>query len=412
VRFKLLPVAILDHTAKQFYISPMSDCGWTSIILMRKMIPRPIAEMAALLAFAAAVALPAVLRAEDYTYATNRDNTITISGYRGSGGDLVIPDTLGGGKVTSIGNRAFYDFASLTSVTIPSSVTTIQDWAFHYCTSLTNVTIANGTVGQCAFQDCLRLTSVALGDGVTSIGRRAFQNCIRLTDVTIGSGVTNGGNCFFASASLTSITVHASNPAYSSVNGVLFDKNQATLMEYPGGKAEGSYTLPGSVTAIGDSAFQNAIRLTSVPIPGNVTRIGNLAFAYCTSLTNVSIPASVTNLGTQCFAACVKLPSVTIPDNITGIGLSTFASCTSLTSVRIGSGVTNIGETAFAADRGLTGVYFKGSAPSVGKNAFAPAPKLTVFYLPGTTGWSNSFCGHPTAIWNLESNTVPNAQLK
>ena len=98
------------------------------------------------------------------------------------------------------------------------------------------------------------------------------------------------------------ITVDALNSVYSSVDGVLFNKSQTTLIQYPGGKA-GSYTIPNSVTSIGDCAFDGCTSLTSVTIPNSVTSIGDCAFDYCTSLTSVTIPSSVTNIEGYAFVA-------------------------------------------------------------------------------------------------------------
>jgi hypothetical protein len=191
-------------------------------------------------------------------------------------------------SVTSIGTYTFYDCTNLTSVTIPNSVTNIGDAAF-YRSGITNVTIPNSvtSIGDYAFEICTSLTSVTIPNSVTYIGTFAFSDCSRLTSVTIPNSVTNiGTNPFFGCTSLTSITVDASNPAYSSVNGVLFDKAQATLLQFPGGLG-GSYTIPNSVTNIGFQAFYDCTSLTSVTIPGSVTSIGNAAFSYCTNLTSV-----------------------------------------------------------------------------------------------------------------------------
>src|SRR5450830_1721029 len=90
------------------------------------------------------LATTAAVQAADYTYTTNSDNTITITGYTGSGGAVTIPSTINGLPVTSIGNGAFAGFTSLASVTIPNGVTSIGNSAFYYCSGLTSVTIGNG----------------------------------------------------------------------------------------------------------------------------------------------------------------------------------------------------------------------------------------------------------------------------
>ena len=168
----------------------------------------------------------------------------------------------------------------------------------------------------------------------------------------------------------------ALNSAYRSVDGVLFNKNQTLLIVYPGGKA-GSYTIPNSVTNIGDHAFYSCTSVSSVTIPNSVTNIGNAAFYICTNLTSVTIGNGVTSIGWRAFYVCVNLTSVTIPISVTSIASEAFAYCTS-----------------------LTGVYFLGNAPSVDGNVFGGATNVSVYYLPGTTGWGPTFSGRPALLWN------------
>ena len=220
---------------------------------------------------------------------------------------VTIPDS-----VTSIGSCAFYGCASLTSVTIPDSVTSIGGSAFYGCTSLTSVTIPDSvtSIGGSAFYNCKSLTSVTIPGSVTSIGWSAFYGCASLTSVTIPDSVTSIGNCAFASCtSLTGIWVAEGNSHYANdASGVLFNKDKTTLVQCPGAFA--AYTIPNSVTSIGEYAFSHCTSLTSVTIPDSVTSIGDWAFSHCTSLTSVTISDSVTSIGEYAFYDCTSLTDV------------------------------------------------------------------------------------------------------
>jgi hypothetical protein len=143
-------------------------------------------------------------------------------------------------------------------------------------------TIKEGTksIADDAFEDCDALTSVEIPNSVTSIGNYAFYDCSSLTSVMIPNSVTSIGEfAFEGRSSLTSIEVDEKNTAYSSLDGVLFNKEQTILICYPTQKEGTSYIIPNSVTSIGDVAFQNCSSLTSVTIPNSVTSIGEGAFA-------------------------------------------------------------------------------------------------------------------------------------
>ena len=252
----------------------------------------------------------------DFTYMVS-GGTVTITQYIGAGGDVVIPSTINGMPVVGIGGYYVIDYywgfidyygafsgrTNVTSVTIGNGVTSIGNGAFFECTGLTSVTIGNGvtSIGDYAFYYCSGLTSVTIPNSVTSIGEQAFYGCSGLTSVTIGNGVTSIGNhAFFGCRGLTSIVVDANNTAYSSQDGVLYDKAKTLLIQCPGRKS-GGFTIPDSVTSIGAGAFGFCRSLTSVTIGNGVTSIGNGAFFECTGLTSVTIGNGVTSIGAQTF---------------------------------------------------------------------------------------------------------------
>ena len=203
-------------------------------------------------------ALPAVAQDQaGFTYTTN-NGTITINRYQGPGGAVAIPASINGLPVTSIGDSAFA-WSGLNHITLPESLTSI---------------------GREAFRGC-GLTGITIPGSVTRIEDWTFANCSSLTNITIHSGIASIGlGAFTSCPSLAGITVDALNSFYSSVDGVLFNKSQSTLIQYPGGKA-GSYSVPAGVANIGRWAFRDCATLTSVALPGSLNSIGANAFEVC-----------------------------------------------------------------------------------------------------------------------------------
>ena len=396
--------------------------------------------------------VPATAQAQ-FTFTTNADGSLSITGYIGLPRAVTIPSMIGGLTVTSIGADAFYG-NSITNITIPGSVTSIGDSAFNSCISLTSVTIPSSVI---------------------SIGNYAFSGC-GMTNVTISSSVTNiGVEAFTYCARLLAITVAAQNPDYNSVNGVLFDKSQSTLIQCPGG-LRGSYSVPDGVANIGDEAFGNSSltsillsasvitigdwafegceNLAGITIPNSVTSIGDYAFDSC-GLMNVAIPRSVTSIGAGAFLQCASLSaitvaasnsyyssiagvlfdknqttlicypgglfgwytiptgvnsigseafansgltSLTIPNSITSIGDWAFQDCQNLSAITIPSSVTFIGNYAFYGCGSLSTVFFEGNAPTVGSNAFIYAGNAQIYYLSGASGWGSEFAGLPAIM--------------
>jgi BspA type Leucine rich repeat region (6 copies) len=376
-----------------------------------------------------------------FKYTTN-NGTITITDIiRGDiayGGTLAIPATINGWPVTSIGNYAYLEGSLLTgtgitsplpTVTIPNSITNIGVEVFVGWSDLTNIIVDTSNPAYSSLNgvwfDKAQATliefpfglggSYTIPNSVTSIATEAFYLCTSLTNLTIPGSVTNiATNVFYGCTNLTNIVVNASNPAYSSLKGVLFDKAQTTLILFPGSLG-GSYTIPNSVTSIATEAFSDCPSLTSVIIPGSVTTIGPNVFYGCTSLTNIMVNATnpaYSSLKGVLFdkaqATLTAFPgglggSYTIPNSVTSIEAEAFSGCPSLTSVFIPNGVASIGDYAFRNCSGLRSAYFQGNAPPDDGTAFSLDYTTTVYHQYGTTGWGSKFGNVLAVLWNPQA---------
>ncbi len=274
----------------------------------------------------------------DYTY-TVTDGQAQITGYSGSGGDVVIPGNLNGVPVTSIGYNAFSNHTSITSVSI--------------------------------------------SQGVTSIGNSAFYGCSNLSSVSFpGSVAGMGSNVFSGCSSLTAINVSSDNQNYASEEGVLFNNPKTILVLYPFGKTDASYTVPVSVTGIGEKAFGSCSNLSSITIPGSVTGIGEFAFTDCSSLSSLTIPDSVTSIGNSAFYGCSSLSSVNIPEGVTVLNGTLFRNCTSLTTLTIPNSVTSIENSTFYGCSSLSSLTIPDSVTSIGSSVFRDCSSLSSLTIP------------------------------
>lgn len=305
----------------------------------------------------------------NYTYTvSNGEVIITDCSYNISGA-VTIPSTLGGHRVTSIGNYAFSDCVSLTSVSIPTSIISIGNGAFARCSSLKRVVMSDTvtSIGDSAFADCSSLVSITISKNITSIGKSTFSGCAQLISINI----------------------------------------------------------PNSVTSIGDQAFYDCSSLTTITIPDSVNSIGSYAFSWCSSLANVNIPDKVSSIGQYTFSGCSALTNVILPNSVTSIESSAFYQCLNLTDVKIGNSVTTVGSDAFYNTAwynnkpeglvyvGRVAYKYKGTSPttvsikegvvSIACSAFVSCSKLTSITIPDSVTnidyYAFSTCKALTDVW-------------
>jgi uncharacterized protein (TIGR02145 family) len=213
---------------------------------------------------------------------------------------ITIPNT-----VTLIEMEAFANCSGLTSVSVPNSVISIGVAAFAYCYGLTSLSIPSSvtSIGSSAFHKCTGLISISLPNTITAIESYTFNLCSSLTSLSIPSSVTSiEVNAFDGCSKLTDINVAEDNTVFTSIDGVIYNKDVSSLIVFPAGKS--SLVIPNTVNNIGYRACYWCQNLTSVVIPNSVTTIGERAFSNCTALKSLSIPSAVTNIGDNAFEHC------------------------------------------------------------------------------------------------------------
>ena len=314
-----------------------------------------------------------------------------------------IPDT-----VAVIGSQCFSRNEYLEELTLPDTLMLIEYYALDHLPALTRVNF-NGTIydwGRMDIRDgndkllnarlhfaCLTpfescktedggyeitgvkdesLAEIVIPEGITAIADSVFNEHEHLADAVISASVKSiGDGAFYRCPSLKSITVHTDNENYKDIDGNLYTKDGATLIQYAIGKTDTVFTVPKGVTVIGDDAFYHCSFLTDIHISEGCKSIGDRAFSWCESLTDLTIPNSIKKIGDGAFSSCTSITVFTVPDGVTRIGRRTFEECEVLARIRLPLSITEIEEDAFAYCESLGEVIYEGDKEQWAKIAVA-----------------------------------------
>ena len=380
-------------------------------------------------------------------YRVLEDGTAEITGCSDPTGNIVIPESIDGLTVTSIGKEAFYGYSDIKSVRLPETLTNISSTAFADCKGLASIVIPASvtSIGEDAFSGCSGISGIKVEEGnsvydsrseccaiietatntlitgckatvipntVTRIGDSAFANCTDLTVLNIPDSVNTIGSHAFAGCknlstinipasvyciekyafmgcdSLNTITVDPANGVYDSRDNcnAIIDTDTNTLVV---GCAD--TTIPDTVTEIGPAAFQDCQSLTNITIPDSVTTIGKSAFLDCTALQSIAIPDSVTDIRESAFDGCRSLQTVDLGNSVQTIGNDAFLGCHALQYVVIPDSVTVIGQEAFQCCTNLSCVVIGSSVKIIDENAFFSCTNLTKVIIPETVDYIKDY---------------------
>ena len=345
-------------------------------------------------------------------------------GYKGDITNLVIPEGVSiiepyaflgceqiksvefGPDVEEIGLYAFQNCVNLEKMICSSAVSIIKAGAFKGCSSLKEADFSDctiSTIGYESFSGCTSLTSVKLHETLSEIGERSFEGTAIKT-IEFGKNVNSiGKDAFLNNMALESISVVEKNKEFSTVDGVLYNKDGNSLIIYPAAK-KGAFALPDGVSEIREAAFKNTalteltisqdsaldtIRnnafensmITSISLPENVTVINAETFKNATNLKSVELGSAVTYIGKSAFEGAKSLTEISLPDTLRDISTGAFKN-TGLVTVNVGNGVIRIGSEAFADNASLKEVVLGENLEKLGTGSFMNCTSLAKINLP------------------------------
>lgn len=374
----------------------------------------------------------------------------------------------------SIPTKAFEHFDQITKITLPKTLLSIGSEAFSYCTALAEISVnkdnktfhsknnciiktsskvfvvgckksvipTDGSVKSIqngAFSNCVGLTSVSIPDSITTVEDYAFKGCTALESVNIGKGVKAlGGRSFYGCTAIAKITVTKDNATYTAKGNCVIATKSKTLVL--GCKASAIPT-DGSVTSIGDGAFEGCQTLTAITIPDKIEKIGANAFKDCAGLVSVTLGKGVASIGELAFDGCKALEKVyisnltkwcgidfdvresnplyfahnlylnsdlvtelVIPKEIVTLAPNAFVGCTSIEKITISNGVSDIGYRAFSGCTKITEISIPNSIRSIGDQAFSDCTALKKITIDDSKIIIGSAAFYNTEYYNTEKN--------
>ena len=343
-------------------------------------------------------------------YTVNAYGEITITKVEaGSETRIDVPASIDGKKVTAIENQAFANCATLESITLPESISGISKDLFKGCTSLKIVFLCQNTYtydgavpestaeiqyaydsstggmaivkGKSNGQTSIDIPETICGRKVTTINAVAFSNnnFKNVTSFTLPQSLTAIGNgAFSGCSSLTSIVIPDS---VTEIEATAF--SNCTALE--------SITLSQNIKEIRNSTFSNCTALKSIDIPSKTTSIENYVFQDCTALTTVTLHEGLTSIGNATFKNCTALKSINIPNGVTSIESSLFSKCTSLTEITLPGSVTNISYNAFSNCIALKSINISDGVTDIASEAFQNCSSLETITLPESVTYIGNY---------------------
>ena len=352
----------------------------------------------------------------EYEVTDEETKSCQVTGYTGNETEIVIPETLDGYIVESIGRSAFL-WGKMESISLPDTVKTIESYAFQSsdlktvelpeglesmgsgvfsgCTALTEAEFPSGMkeIPSSTFYECRSLTSFCIPESVTAIGQNAFSGCSALAALELPDSVESIGMSAFSGCS--SLTEFDYPMSWKTAGSSIFSGcSSLTEICVPEGVTElpanafssarqlVNVVLPDTLETIGGSAFYRCEKLREIVLPQSLTSIGDSAFADCISLTEIILPEALTEIASGLFNRCEALVNVTIPEGVTAVGSLAFSNCASLTVLELPDGITSIGDSAFYGCSSLAEFDYPMNWKTAGGSIFSRCSSLTEIRVP------------------------------